>query len=228
MAAILCESISKILRGSCEAVGTVLTLPCKACGFATEEVTKLCRSPFCLYITVALGLNIPPIIFAGKGFVGGGGNGGEACASAATWLYVNALLCLIHIAAAVYVSLKITHVPEEDENAAPYVEASVGNKAAEQPEKTLVKQMMKHTLGTDSRAKSCSRVREIICYDPVVAIYIIIGLFYMVWQTMGLSHMGVDCGEGLDGFVTNSIMCGFMFMSLGGMAFGISVCCLGR
>lgn len=232
MAAVLCESISKILRGSCEAVGTILTLPCKACGIATESLTDLCRSPFCLYLTVALGLNIPPMIFTGKSV--GVAYEGEGCSSAANWMYVNGALCFVNIAAALYIAAKITHEPKEDSNEAPFVEASVMNHETKQPpaeqkKKSIFDKVMENTLDSShTRAKSMSRVKDILCYDPVVAVYIIIGIFYMVWQTMGISRrlQASDCG--IEDYVSNSLMCGFMFIFFGGMTFSISLCCLGR
>lgn len=230
MAAVLCESISKLLRGTCEAVGTVLTLPCKACGIATDGLTNICRSPFCLYLTVALGLNLPPIIFAGKAWSGDYSN--EGCASASNWIHLNALLCLVNMAAALYISSKITYQPAEDENAAPFVEASVmdDTKPPEQRKKSLVGMVMERTLETDTRSRSMARVKDILCYDPIVAIYIIIGIFYMVWQTIGINRrlLASDCGGGLDDYVGNSLMCGFLFIFMGGMTFAISLCCLAR
>mmetsp|Transcript_20487 Transcript_20487/g.35220 ORF Transcript_20487/g.35220 Transcript_20487/m.35220 type:complete len:235 (-) Transcript_20487:170-874(-) len=234
MAAILCESISKILKGSCEAVGTCLTLPCKACGCATGQLTELCRSPFCLYLTVAVGLNLPPIIFTGKAWGGGGGYGDEGCQSASNWMNLNAILCLINIAAALYISAKITYVTEEETNAsaAPYVEATTAptnEKSTLQPKTTLMKKVMEQTL-TDTRSRSLSRVKEILCYDPVVALYIVIGIFFMIWQSMGVarSRLAMECGGGLDEYLSHSLMCGFLFIFVGGMAFSISLCCMGR
>ena len=101
MAAILCESISKLLRGTCDAVGTILTIPCKACGLATDQITNVCRSPFCLYLTVALGLNIPPLIFTARSY------DGADCTSSLNWMYLNAFLCCINIIAAIYIASKI-------------------------------------------------------------------------------------------------------------------------
>ena len=128
MAAILCESFGKLLQGSCEACGTVLTFPCKACGCACEQVTQLCRSPFCLFLTVAVGLNMPPIVFSFMTL--GAGQDSEECTSASNWLLIDGLLCLINIMAAVYMSLKITHEENDDGNNAPFVLASVNDSAA--------------------------------------------------------------------------------------------------
>merc|ERR1712194_25693 len=175
-------------------------------------------APFCLYLSVALGLNLPPVVFTGKALVAR--NGGEGCSN---WLILNAILCLINMAAALYISAKISY-NTEDENAAPFINASVMNHEATsktpEPEKTLRQTVLESTL-TETRSRSTSRVKEILCYDPFVAVYIIIGLFYMVWQTVGIAR--VDCDE-----VLPSLVCGFLFISLGGMTFACSLCCLAR
>ena len=237
MAAILCESLSKILKGGCEACGHVLTLPCRACGLATEELTKVCRSPFCLYLSVALGLNLPPVVFTGKSLLGGSAYGDDGdCSSVSNWMATNAVLCVINMAAAVYISAKVSYDPKEaNVNDAPFVEASVmdhetkGEKPAAPTENTLLKKVMGQTI-TDTQSRSMGRVREILCYDPVVAVYILVGIFYMVWQTMGLgrTRLAAGCEGGLDDYLTQSIICGFLFITMGGMSFACSLCCLVR
>lgn len=230
MAAILCESISTILRGTCDAVGTVLTLPCKACGLATDQITNVCRSPFCLYLSVALGLNIPPIIFTARSYGG--------CESSLNWMYINAVLCSINILAALYISAKISHGGDDADT--PFIQAEAGvndgttTGATTQPEKkTFVETIIDNAIKTrvdsataDTRSTNISRVKHTLCYDFWVALYIIVGVFFMIWQTMGVSKMG-SCGDGeVDTYLAHSLICGFMFISFGGMAFGCSLCCL--
>ncbi|KAL7474713.1 hypothetical protein ACHAW6_000672 [Cyclotella cf. meneghiniana] len=229
MAALLCETISKIIHGTCDACGTVLSLPCKACGIATDQLTNVCRSPFCLFLSVAIGLNLPPVIFTAKSS-GGGYDYDEGCTSAAKWIYVNGALCIVHMMAALYMSNKISQEPGEV-NDTPFVKASVmdhetGN--GQNPKKTLVKMVMENTMPTQSR--SVARVKEILCYDPFVALYIIISIFFMAWQTVGVgrSSLAVDCGGGLDENITYSLICGFLFIFLGGSTFACSLCCLFR
>lgn len=236
MAAIICESLSKILRGTCEALGTVLTLPCKVCGLANGQLANLCRSPFCLYLCMAIGLNLPPIIFAGKS-IAGKGYGSQECISASNWLYLNSLLCFINIAMAFYLSIKITYETssEQNDNADAYVDMEnnkVDTDAAQKPalKKAFTQKVLDNTFETDTRSKSVARVKDILCYDPIVAVYIIIGIFYMCWQTVGAgrTQYAYDCGRNLDEYLSDSLLCGFLFIMLGGMTFGCSVCCLAR
>jgi len=234
MAAILCESFGKLLNGVCDAVGAVCSLPFRVCGLASGQVTKLCRSPFCLYLTVAVGLNLPPVVFTGMAW-SGGRNGDEGCISASNWMLLNSLLCVINMVAALYISAKITYEPEGDANAAPFVEASVFNNEAKTDATTPVKKtniaraIMESTI-TDTQSRSISRVKEILCYDPLVALYIIIGVFYVVWQTMGAARSGdaEGCGDDFEDYLRNSIMCGFLFVSLGATTFACSLCCVVR
>ena len=233
MAAILCESISKVLKAGCEACGTVISLPCKIVG---STISTLCRSPFCPYLTVAVGFNIPPIVFAIKAWSANGG-----CDVASSWLNLNAWLCIINIFVALYISAKISIEAVEDENVndAPYVEATVTSKSVSptsiqsqqkrNPVQTFVDNTLVNDAVTDTRAGSVGRIKAILCYDPIVAFYIIIAIFYMVWQTLGISrsYAANDCNGDWDEYIFNSLMCGFMFISLGAMTFAISLCCLG-
>jgi hypothetical protein len=221
MAAILCNSIGQLIHGTCDAVGSVLTLPCKACGIATDQLTSVCRSPFCLYLSVAIGLNLPPVIFTAKSL--GGGYGDEGCASAANWMSVNGALCIINLMAAIYISNAISK-ESRNVDASPFVDPETG--VAQQTQKSPVMKVLDTTIPTQS--KSLARVRETLCYDPIVAIYIIIGIFYMVWQTVGMGRISnaMACSEDLHYLLTHSLICGFLFISLGGSTFGCSLCCV--
>jgi hypothetical protein len=238
MAAILCESIGKLLQGSCEALGTILTLPCKACGCATEQLTKLCKSPFSLFLFVATGLNLPPIIFTFM-LLGSDQSSSEACTSGLHWLHLDGILCLINILAALYICLKITHESSSDSSGgAPFILASVNEKGntsygtspTNKKATSLVDQVMSKTMETDTRAKSIGRVKDILCYDPIVAIYILIAIFFMIWWSMGISRglAASDCPDGLGHFLNVALMCGGSFIWLGGMIFACNLCCLVR
>mmetsp|Transcript_4964 Transcript_4964/g.11470 ORF Transcript_4964/g.11470 Transcript_4964/m.11470 type:complete len:233 (+) Transcript_4964:50-748(+) len=231
MAAVLCNGISKICSGTCEAVGTILSLPCKACGMGCGSVSTLCRSPFCLYTSVTLGLNIPAIVFAARvityDFEGG-------CRSASDWLKIDALLCFVNIIAAFYIAAKIAYDPPEsgttNQDSAPYVEATIGEKASNKTSgaKSLTRTVMEFGNLSETRGKSLSRVKEVLCYDPIVAFYIIVGIGFMVWQSIGVgrNQLAENCGGNLSEYIGNSLICGFCFIMFGGMSFAISVCCM--
>ena len=115
----------------CDGPANCLLFPCRACGMAIRELASFCRSPFALYLSVALGCNFPPIIYAIKDREAGGNVAGD-CLSASGWLGINAILCSVNIVAALYVSAKILYDPDAREHGAgpdpgdaPYIEASV-------------------------------------------------------------------------------------------------------
>lgn len=238
MAAILCNGIGKVCSGTCDALGSILSLPCKACGVACDGLGQALKSPFCLYLAVTLGLNIPPVIFAGQALANNNG-----CNVALQWLSINAFFCIVNVAAAIYISGKVVHDPNDLDadvgNDAPYIEANMGsnnnNKTSEQqqPSSTIKKLWQgPYTAANETRVvktlSKVSRVRDVLCYDPIVAVYIIIGICYIIWQSVGFSRMNqaAGCGGGEEELITRAVSCGFLFISLGATVFGCSVCCL--
>ena len=170
MAAVLCNGISNLCNGSCEILGSICTLPCKACGVVCEGVSKALRSPFCVYLSVTIGLNIPPVIFAVEAFAIHDGG----CNTALIWLVVNAILCAVNIAAAIYISSKIAYVPGNESNTvapaprppASDVEAATGaqnkNKAAPKQEAAKKNTMWPTLFESNTRARSFSRVSDVL------------------------------------------------------------------
>eukprot|EP00986_Skeletonema_menzelii_P001144 scaffold306_cov142-Skeletonema_menzelii.AAC.10 len=241
MAAILCNGIGKLCSGTCDALGSILSLPCRACGVACDGVTQALKSPFCLYLTVTVGLNIPPVIFAGQALANNNG-----CNVALQWLSINSFFCIVNVAAAIYISGKVVHDPNDHDedvvgNDAPYIEATMESnnksKTSDQQQQQQSSTMKKfwqgpHTAANETRVvktlSKVGRVRDVLCYDPLVAVYIIIGICYIIWQPMGFSRINqaAGCGGGEEELITRAVSCGFLFISLGATVFGCSVCCL--
>ena len=79
-------------------------------------------------------------------------------------------------------------------------------------------------------ANSCARMKHVMCYDKVVAVYIVIFLGWIYWLAVGIGRtFGNDesdgCGE-QGRYIGLSISCGYVYMCLVGAAFAISLCCL--
>jgi hypothetical protein len=87
---------------------------------------------------------------------------------------------------------------------------------------------------------SCDRVKFVLCFDPVVALYLIAFVFWIVWLAFGMGRAwSYDGGGGdenddpchkadLERYTNLSVMCGFLYVFLVGIAFSISLCCLIR
>lgn len=169
----------------------------------------------------------------------------EGCEGSMNWMYLYALLCSVNIMAAVYISSKISH-GNFSSNDDGLVQAEAGNietanaTSNSTTKKTFLESMIENAMRKDGKQSSkvttgtyynqskMSSVQHTLCYDPLVAIYIIVGIGFMIWLSVGVGKTG-DCGMGnVDSYLSNSIICGFVFITCGGMAFCCSLCCLVR
>eukprot|EP00568_Trieres_chinensis_P003601 CAMPEP_0183307140 /NCGR_PEP_ID=MMETSP0160_2-20130417/16442_1 /TAXON_ID=2839 ORGANISM="Odontella Sinensis, Strain Grunow 1884" /NCGR_SAMPLE_ID=MMETSP0160_2 /ASSEMBLY_ACC=CAM_ASM_000250 /LENGTH=174 /DNA_ID=CAMNT_0025470665 /DNA_START=65 /DNA_END=586 /DNA_ORIENTATION=- len=173
MAAVLCDFVSDLCKNSCNVVGKIVCLPCRACGLVTRELGDIFSSPFCAYLSVALGLNLPSIVFGIKAAVSG-----DDCQDVLQWMLVNAAFCAVNMAAAVYITNAIQKGRGETVTVnkledGTYYEASAVTTGPG---------------GDTSRENSMKRIKQILCYDPIVACYIVVGVGYLIWQSVGMSR----------------------------------------
>ena len=177
----------------------------------------------------------------------GGGAVNEGCEGSMNWMYMYALLCSVNIMAAIYISNKISHGNFSSNDDDGLVQAEAGNTGTANDSsntttknKSFLESMIenamkkegqhssKFTTGTYYNRSKMSNVQHTLCYDTLVAIYIIVGIGYMIWLSVGVGKMG-ECGMGnVDSSLSNSIICGFAFITCGWMAFCCSLCCLVR
>ena len=181
MAAILCQSISNLCSGVCTGCGQLCKLPCTMCSSVCkptcEAIKKVCSSPFCIFTTLALGLNIPPTIFGLSSLAYGGCKGSQ-------WLSVNIFFCITHITASIYLAMQ---------------------------------------------SKSFNETMQTLCYDPWIAVYIVIGIASLIWLWIGTgwvasgTMLNGNCPDNIGKLSTDSIYCGHAFFGLGFTALFISV-----
>jgi hypothetical protein len=208
MAAILCKTIGELFS----ALGQVLTIPCKALGIGCDAMSDVLRSPFFPYLAVTFALNVPAVVYAIRGL---GGN----CPELVSWLFCNGLLGLIHMLASMYVVNKIRESSSTDNNSSQKDE----------------EEGRYYTTFTDPKenehgaSNSCSRIKHVLCYDKTMAVYIFASIpYWVVWLSVGIKRrQGAEgnCGD-LIHFMNVAISCGYTYMSMVGMAFACSLCCL--
>ena len=81
-------------------------------------------------------------------------------------------------------------------------------------------------------SKLCSRVVKVLCDDIWVACYIILLCLFITWQFLGIAWRFQDdyeskrCYDIVEDSMSNSITCGFIFLTLSGIAFCCSLCCV--
>ena len=280
MAAVLCQGIGQACAGFGEILGAVLCFPCRACGFACQGIGDVLSSPFFPYSALTFGLNVPPIVLGIQGMMQ------SDCASVDNWFLVNALLCLVHCLACLYIIHRIQHDPMYQEDmvvvatpvspneeskrqsftasvfggksdatptAPPASEkksfaASVFGSKTDDVEKgssyaamggqpvqatpmqttTASPIITKSTTrrASDHDGNSMGRIKHVLCYDGGVAIYIILFIVWIVWQSMGMGHFFNIGNCGGASKLTTSLICGYCYMSLVGIGFVCSICCL--
>jgi len=74
---------------------------------------------------------------------------------------------------------------------------------------------------------SWERIRYVMCYDMVMAIYYLLFVFWIIWQTIGTAtilqnQQDEECGK----YLILSVVCGFLYMGLVVVALICSICFL--
>jgi hypothetical protein len=205
MAAVLCQTLSEMFR-----------LPCKACGIGCAGLGDVLKSPFFPYLAVTFTLNMPAVVYMIRSL-------DDQCPYLSRWLIGNGLLCLVHMIAAWYIVSKIREsVATNDSN-------GKNTNNGEIEEGTYYTNFTMPKENEHGAQNSCSRIKHVLCYDKVIAIYIIMFIGWVVWLSMGvgrrLSAGYNGCEEEIH-YMNVDISCGYMYISLVGLAFCCSLCCL--
>jgi len=234
MAAILCQTIGELCSKTCEC----MKLPCsyvgQACSRSCEIVGEVLCTPFAPYLIVTLGLNTPAVVYAFKSI------GDYDCSgSLFRWLVINAIFGLCHMVAAFYIT-DIIRKPAgyyNETTATPTINATTGlnsPKAAEEGKSTSYVEATPVTnftpIDNDNMpggANSFQRIKHVFCYDKGMAIYIVIFLSWIVWMGIGVGRrLGAANCDSMTGYMSTTIVCGYIWMSLVGTAFCCSLLCL--
>jgi len=201
------------------------TLLCSACSLPCRAVSTICRTvcnvtgnlcsgPFCLYSSTTLAFNVPPIVAGTMVLVSNHRiNGG--CGDGYLWLLVNTCLCVCNIGAAWYIATRSSPNPDD-----PGLLRQVSSSSASP---------------TSTSTTRIGRSMHLLCYDPVIAVYILLLVFFFCWLSVGAHwkisgrmHVGEGgCSESnnIDGAVDTSIGCGYSFFVVGSIALCCSLCC---
>jgi hypothetical protein len=240
MAAIICSSVSDLCRGTCRIAGEIISIPCRLCGQCGNEVMKVMQSGFCLYLVTAFALQVPPVIKTIQALFQN--NGCQDYSSVQTWLLWNSAGCIANIVGALYIVSKIQaenrdHYGLPTSNPVPGSPTNGGttayapmpnyNKSAE----PMAVPVMATPVTTPPPAQSLpggrnslTRVYHVLMYDPGVAIYILVVIWFVIWQSIGPSRSNANAM--CDPELWLSLMLDGLYLSLGTFAFIISLCCM--
>jgi len=114
MAAVLCKGIGDLIGGLCHCLGTIITFPCVLCGETCTALSELCqKSPFSVQVAVTVLLQGPAMVIALLGILDGSttcsGGGSSSDGTALIWLGLAIVFGIIHIAAAVYLAVRVAN-----------------------------------------------------------------------------------------------------------------------
>lgn len=232
MAAVLCNAVGDLFN----IAGKVLCLPCRAVNVSCNSAKKVICTPFFPYIALTFGLNIPSIIYGVRAVF-------SWCSAVSSWLLMMGLLSLCHILGSSYIVYKIREPLTTPVSTTAINAALSGDKEQSTTTKpdtsqgkieagtyyTADQQQQQDNIGP---ANSYRRIRHVICYDKVVAVYIVIHILWVVLLSHGFQRQielkSSYCDRAYHDFTQTSLSLGFTYFSLVGFAFLLSLCCAAR
>lgn len=157
----ICDICGKGCSGICEGI-------CKVILFPFVVIGSVCRNtgPFCIYLTIALGFNLPPIVIGISSV-----SSAFSCPDnkSGLWLLVNLLFCVCNVAAAIYLAHAIS-----DERFTTIINnaASAGGNNRRPP--------------PPANSTTFNKLSYLMCYDVWIALYMLGLVAFFVWIFVGL------------------------------------------
>jgi len=185
--------------------------------------------PFGLYLVVAVALNLYPFAATIRAANEYNGDVGE-CRRAVSWLYTNAGLCVLHIAAAIYIATvgrTMVQSWEKDMAATTTAQKNESGKAAaatptaqqtayisvEDPTGSATEEDLKDS----TSAPTTVDVLKNFASRITLKMYMTVFVFYLCWTTVGLKRHMMNagyCGGNIRMHVADSVLCAVLFMIL--------------
>jgi len=176
------------------------------------------------------------------------------------WMYLDAFLSLVNVVASIYMVNRITEktASADSINKNHEDEVETGNDGGDYNNMKYTETATRATTSTSSNTmqytktnqvntfisnapnngpqhpseRSVFRIKEVLCDDPWVALYIVALILYCLWQSVGISKLvrshniyGDTCSNTIRKYMVHSLTCGFFFLALGGSSFFFSLCC---
>lgn len=132
----------------------------------------------------------------------------------------------MHVVAAVYIVLRVLSKGEgesgdNNNNSLPMASAvpmGNGSKATGNDDNNKSIRSFVQVIGMRSGDESGrTRLRKILCYDPLVALYLLVGGLWLGWLAYGMTTLATGGGdecENVGDAIVSSVTCGFLFVML--------------
>ncbi|KAG7365170.1 hypothetical protein IV203_038373 [Nitzschia inconspicua] len=235
MAAVVCTTLGDVINSSCKAVSQVICLPCRALNLGCEKLGDVLCTPMMPFIVFTFGLMTPSLVYGIRAL------DNYACPDLFRWLITNAVFAIFHMVGCLYIVQKLKEpgsVVSTSATTAPGIAATTGlegkTDSIKMEEGDYVRISNNFSVPQDHERggpNSINRVKHVLCYDKGMAVYIVVILFWLVWVCIGINRrFSVDdanaaCDE-LTSYMNITIICGYIWMTMVGLAFCCSFLCL--
>jgi hypothetical protein len=239
MAAVLCTTLADVINTSCKAVSQVICLPCRALNLGCEKLGDILCTPMMPFVIFTFGLMTPALVYGVRSL------DNYACPDLFRWMIVNAVFAAFHMVGCLYIVQKLRE-PGSDSclssatTTSGGIAANTGLAETSKTDSTKMEEGAYVRISNNFSAPkdherggphSINRAKYVLCYDKGVAVYILVILVWLVWVCIGINRrFSVDdaneaCDE-LTGYMNITIMCGYIWMTMVGLAFCCSFLCL--
>lgn len=228
MAAVLCTTLSDVINTSCHACSKVICLPCRALNLGCEKLGDVLCTPMMPFVLFTFGLMTPALVYGVLSLDNYG------CSDLFRWLIVNAVFAVFHMFGCMYIVQKLREPGQDTYYTQSGTPADTKTDSTKMEEGAYVRISNNFTAPKDHERggpNSIGRVKHVLCFDKGMAVYILVILVWIVWVCVGINRrFSVDegnasCAE-LTSYMNISIMCGYIWMTMVGLAFCCSFLCL--
>jgi hypothetical protein len=229
MAAVLCSTVGELFSSSCRAISQVICLPCKACNLGCETLGDILCTPMMPFIIFTFGFMAPSVVYGVLSLDNYG------CRDLFSWLIVNGVFAVIHMVGCLYIVQKLKEPGSEPIMATVMGESSnAKGESSKMEEGNYISMASNFSAPKNNEvgaANSIQRAKHVLCYDKGMAVYILLILFWMAWICVGINRrFSVDDGNAscyeLIKYMNVTITCGYVWMTMVGLAFCCSFLCL--
>lgn len=232
MAAVLCIAIGDLWTSSCNAIGKVICLPCKALNLGCEKLGDFLCTPMVPFVVFTFGLMTPALVYGVRSL------DNYDCPDLFRWMIVNAVFAIFHMVGCIYIVQRL-----QDPGPQAHLTASMATATSSKVNPTasakveegyFVRLSENFSTPRDHQRggpNSVSRVKHLFCYDMGMAVYILLVLFWVTWICVGIKRRfraddGNEACQELYGYMNIAITCAYIWMTMVGLAFCCSFLCL--
>jgi hypothetical protein len=253
MAAVLCSTLSDIINKSCRVIGQVICLPCRLLNLSCEKLGDFVCTPMMPFVIFTFGLMTPALVYGVRSLDNSEcSNLFRWLIVNAVFAIFHMVGCLymvqklrepssdMHFLSSRFSTVtgkpgaSTTTTNTTTATGFPGISSTSKTDSTMMEEGAYVRISNNFTVPKDHERggpNSITRVRHLLCFDKGMAVYILVVIIWIVWICIGINRRfsvddaNPDCNE-LTSYMTVTVMCGYIWMTMVGLAFCCSFFCL--